>query len=221
VTTICTELSAAQKVAVLGECVGSHELVDRFDRLFPGLHMGQHALRQAIVADDEVRTVPTWTDTHWIELVTARVPENARVIGKPLLESILLSELDQHSGAFSCARGLIAIHAPSAAAAAAAAAAPDAIPRDIAHLLYVLTCVHGWRYCHDPAFFEQLRLTDGTLRNYQRGLIVARLVQGRLRSHVLGKALKLACGVAGKNSVPKSHGIALPQATCKRLGIVA
>lgn len=214
VQAVCDTISAAQRVTVLGRCVGDHRLVDRIDRMMPGLKMGQEALRQAIVADDAWRTGPNWERTDWIDLVTARVPEAQRVIGKPLLEPILFSVRDQ-----PCAiPGLIAIKEPSAAAAAGA---QDAIPRDVAHLLYVLTCVHGWRYCNDADFFARLRWSDGTFRNYQRGLVAARFAPGgKLRAHKLGKALKEACERAAANNVPKSHGVQLPLPARKRLGIV-
>lgn len=213
VRTICAKLSSAQLVTVLGRCVGSLELVDRVDYLFPGLNMGQEAIRQAIIADDAVRTGTDWTETHWIERVTERVPEKQRVLGKPLLESILLSVPDQPRPI----QGQIAIKEPSAAAAAA----PDGIPRDMAHLLYVLTCVHGWRYCREPDFFVQLQWSDGTVKNYRRALPSQRWVQGGFRSRVVGKALKAASDLAARNKVPKAHGIELSEATRKRLRIVA
>ena len=212
VRTICAKLSSAQLVAVLGRCVGSLALVDRVDHLFPGLNMGQEALRHAIIADDAARTGTDWTQTDWIERVTARVPEAQRVIGKPLLESILVSVPNQPRAV----QGLIAIKEPPAAAAAA----PDAIPRDMAHLLYVLTCVFGWRYCREPDFFEQLQWSDGTVRNYRRALSSQHFVQGGFRSRVVGKALKAACSLAAKNKIPKSHGVQLPLPARKRLGIV-
>ena len=212
VRAVCDHISAAQRVTVLGRCVGDNRLVDRFDRMMPGLKMGQEALRQAIVADGAWRTGPDWERTDWIDLVTARVPGAQRVIGKPLLEAILVSETGR-----TITQGIVEIKEPSAAAAARS----DAIPRDVAHLLYVLTCVHGWRYCNDAGFYAQLRWSDGTFRNYQRGLVAASFAPGgKLRAHKLGKALKEACERAAANNVPKSHGVQLPLPARKRLGIV-
>jgi hypothetical protein len=207
VRVICKHLSAAQLVSVLGHCVGDQGLVDRFDRLFPGTSMGQEALRQAIIADGETRTSPEWTGTYWIDLVSSRVDESHRVIGKPLLEGIIGSEID---------RGLFQLKQPVDATALAAS---SAIPRDIAHLLHILTCERGWHYPHAPDFYDQLKNSNGA----QRGIGAAALFGWRvaLKSRTLGKALAAACTAATKASTPKARGVALSLATRKRLGIVA
>lgn len=205
VQTICKYLSTAQHTSVLGFCVGDQNLVDRFDRLVPNTKMGQEALRQAIVADGETRTSPEWGNLYWIQLVTSRIDEKNRIIGKPILESIIGAEVR---------RGIFELKQPTGAAALAA---PAGIPRDIAHLLYVLTCVHGWRFPRDGQFYEQLKNSDGDCR-HQLSLFGWRTT---LKSRVLGKALKTACDKAATAATPKSHGIVLPQPTHKRLGIVA
>jgi hypothetical protein len=198
-------LSAAQHASVLGSCVGDQALVDRFDCLMPGTKMGREAaLRQAIISDGKARTSPEWTNTYWIGLVTDRVDEKHRVIAKSVLESIIGSEIN---------RGLFEIKQPAGAPALAASAA---IPRDITHLLYVLTCVHGWRFPNDAHFYELLKTSDGLKNTY--GLFGSMV---SLKSRVLGKALKTACDAASEAAKPKSHGVALLPATMKRLGIVA
>lgn len=204
VQTICKYLSSAQRASVLGSCVGDQNLVDRFDRLFPSTTMGQEALRRAIDADGSGRSSPEWTNTYWIDLVTSRTDEKRRVIGKPILEAIIASEIG---------RGLFELKQPTGAAALAA---PTGIPRDIAHLLYVLTCVHGWRYAHDIDFYEQLKTSDGAC-GHRLTLFGWRTF---LKAHVLGKALKTACVAAANNGTPKAHGVALPLPARKRLGIV-
>ncbi len=202
---ICKHLSAAQHASVLGSCVGDQTVVDRFDGLMPGVKMGQEGLRQAISADGKVRTGPEWTNTHWIDMVTDRINETKRVIGKPVLESIVGTEID---------RGLFDIKQP---VGAAALAAPTGVPRDIAHLLYVLVCTRGWRFPHDADFYEQLKNSNGQFHN--------RLTlfgwRSSLKSCVLGRALKTACDAALKAAKPKAHGVTLAPTTLKRLGIVA
>lgn len=205
VMAICKYLSAAQHASVLGSCVGDQALVDQFDALMPGVKMGQEGLRQAIIADGKVRTGPEWRTTYWIDLVTDRIEETKRVIGKPVLESIVGTEID---------RGLFDIKQPTGAAALAA---PTGIPRDIAHLLYVLVCTRGWRFPHDADFYEQLKNTNGQFHN--RLTLFGWRVS--LKSCVLGKALKTACEAALKAAKPKAHGVTLAPATLKRLGIVA
>ena len=205
VMAICKHLSAAQHASVLGSCVGDQAMVDQFDALMPGVKMGQEGLRQAIIADGAARTGPEWKTTYWIDLVTNRFEETKRVIGKPVLESIVGTEIN---------RGLFDIKQPTGAAALAA---PTGIPRDIAHLLYVLTCNRGWRFPHDVDFYEQLKNTNGQLHN-RLTLFGWRI---SLKSCVLGKALKTACEAASKAAKPKAHGVTLAPATLKRLGIVA
>ena len=205
VMAICKHLSAAQHATVLGSCVGNQAMVDQFDALMPGVKMGQEGLRQAIIADGKARTGPEWKTTYWIDLVTNRIEETKRIIGKPVLESIVGTEID---------RGLFDIKQP---AGAAALAAPTGVPRDIAHLLYVLTCTLGWRFPHDVDFYVQLKNTNGDFHN-RLTLFGWRI---SLKSCVLGRPLIKACEAASNAAKPKSHGVTLAPATLKRLGIVA